>query len=57
MDELILLTAGQFVVSVLMALGALCAFCWAAATGLLSDAESDRRQPLDSEGIDDGRRR
>lgn len=55
MDELVLLTAGQFVVSLLMALGALCAFCWAAAAGLLSDVERQKYQVLESEGIEDER--
>lgn len=56
MLELIVLTAGEFAVSLLMALAALCAFCWAAASGLLADVERQRYQVLESEGIDhDGR--
>ena len=52
MGELHYLIAGQFVVSTLMGLGALCLFVWAAATGLLRDVESVKYQVLDSEGIE-----
>jgi cbb3-type cytochrome oxidase maturation protein len=57
MGELIYLTLGQFVVSFLMGAGALCAFLWAAAAGLLRDVERTKYQVLDTEGIehDDGR--
>jgi cbb3-type cytochrome oxidase maturation protein len=56
MPELIALTAGELAVSLLMGLAALCAFCWAAAAGLLTDVERARYQVLESEGIDhDGR--
>ena len=52
MQELHYLIAGQFVVSTLMGLGALCLFVWAAATGLLRDVESVKYQVLDCEGIE-----
>ena len=49
------LILGQFIVSTLMGLGALCLFLWAAASGLLRDVESVKYQVLDSEGIDHDR--
>jgi len=51
-QELIYLILGQFVVSLLMGLGALCLFAWAAASGLLSNVERVKYQVLDIEGID-----
>ena len=53
MQELIALVAGEFVVSVLMGLGALCLFLWAALSGHLTDVEAVKYQVLRSEGIDD----
>jgi cbb3-type cytochrome oxidase maturation protein len=53
MQELIALVAGEFVVSVLMGLAALCLFLWAALSGLLTDVEAVKHQVLRSEGIDD----
>jgi hypothetical protein len=55
MRELQYLILGQFIVSTLMGLGALCLFLWAAASGLLRDVESVKYQVLDSEGIDHDR--
>ncbi len=52
MGELHYLIAGQFLVSTLMGLGALCLFVWAAAAGLLRDVEAVKHQVLDSEDID-----
>jgi nitrogen fixation-related uncharacterized protein len=56
MEELRYLIFGQFLVSVLMALGAACLFVWAAASGLLDDVEPVKYQVLEEEGIarDDG---
>lgn len=56
MDELRYLIFGQFLVSVLMALGAACLFVWAVASGLLDDVEPVKYQVLEGEGIerDDG---
>ncbi len=51
MTELRYLLLGQFVVSMLMGLGALCLFLWAAADGLLRDVEAVKYQVLESEGI------
>jgi len=56
MEELHYLIFGQFVVSVLMGLGALCLFLWATAAGLLGDVEPVKYQVLDSEGVDHDRR-
>jgi len=53
MQELVALIAGEFAVSVLMGLGALCLFLWAALSGLLTDVEAVKYQVLRSEGIDD----
>jgi len=50
--ELHYLIAGQFLVSTLMGLGALCLFVWAAAGGLLRDVERVKYQVLDSEDVD-----
>ncbi len=55
MDELKFLIAGQFIVSVLMGLAALCLFVWAVASGLLTDVERVKHQVLQSEGVDDDR--
>ncbi|HSF07540.1 MAG TPA: hypothetical protein VLG10_17305 [Methylomirabilota bacterium] len=52
MPELHYLVLGQFVVSTLMGLGALCLFLWAAASDLLRDVEPVKYQVLESEGID-----
>lgn len=52
MLELHYLIGGQFLVSTLMGLGALCLFVWAAASGLLSDVEPVKYQVLETEGID-----
>ena len=54
MSELIALLAGQFAVSLLMGLAALCLFLWAALSGLLRDVEEVKHQVLRSEGLDDG---
>lgn len=51
MQELQYLIGGQFIVSTLMGLGALCLFIWAAASGLLTDVEPVKYQVLDTEGI------
>jgi cbb3-type cytochrome oxidase maturation protein len=55
MHELNYLIAGQFIVSVLMGLAALCLFVWAAASGLLTDVERVKYQVLETEGVDDER--
>jgi cbb3-type cytochrome oxidase maturation protein len=52
MRELQYLVLGQFLVSTMMGLGALCLFVWAAASGLLTDVERAKYQVLDREGID-----
>jgi hypothetical protein len=52
MAELRYLVLGQFLVSTLMGLAALCLFVWAAASGLLRNVEPVKYQVLDSEGID-----
>lgn len=51
MDELRYLIFGQFLVSLLMALGAVCFFIWAAASGLFEDVEPVKYQVLEGEGI------
>ena len=51
MQELHYLIAGQFLVSTLMGLGALCLFVWAALAGLLRDVEPVKYQVLESEGL------
>ena len=49
MEELHYLVLGQFAVSTLMGLGALCLFLWATASGLLRDASGAcRRNPTGS---------
>jgi hypothetical protein len=55
MQELYYLILGQFLVSALMGLGALCLFVWAAAAGLFHDVEPVKYQVLDCEGIDHDR--
>jgi cbb3-type cytochrome oxidase maturation protein len=55
MHELNYLIAGQFIVSVLMGLAALCLFVWAAASGILTDVERVKYQVLETEGVDDER--
>jgi cbb3-type cytochrome oxidase maturation protein len=55
MAELRYLVLGQFLVSTLMGLAALCLFVWAVASGLLRDVEAVKYQVLDSEGIDHDR--
>jgi cbb3-type cytochrome oxidase maturation protein len=55
MEELHYLILGQFVVSTLMGLGALCLFLWATAAGLLGDVEPVKYQVLESEGVDHDR--
>ncbi|MGH7334390.1 MAG: hypothetical protein ACREKS_16945 [Candidatus Rokuibacteriota bacterium] len=52
MHELIYLLLGQFLVSLLMGLGALCLFSWAALSGLLYDVERVKHQVLDVEADD-----
>src|SRR5215510_9153310 len=56
MNELQFLIAGQFIVSTLMGLAALCLFVWAAAAGILTDVERVKHQVLEVEGTDDERR-
>jgi cbb3-type cytochrome oxidase maturation protein len=53
MQELVALLAGEFAVSILMGLAALCLFLWAAMSGLLTDVEAVKYQVLRSEGIED----
>jgi hypothetical protein len=55
MQELLYLIVGQFIVSLLMALGALCLFLWAAAAGLLTNVEPVKYQILKVEGIEHDR--
>ena len=50
MRDLVFLVFGQFLVSLLVALAALCAFLWAAAAGLLRDVERVKYQVLEVEG-------
>jgi cbb3-type cytochrome oxidase maturation protein len=52
MHELHYLIAGQFIVSTLMGLAALCLFVWAAAAGILTDVERVKHQVLEVEGVD-----
>ena len=52
MQELLYLIVGQFFVSLLMALAALCLFLWAAAAGLLRNVEPVKYQVLETEGIE-----
>lgn len=51
MTELRYLLLGQFVVSTLMGLAALCVFIWAAGAGLFANVERVKYQVLESEGI------
>jgi cbb3-type cytochrome oxidase maturation protein len=53
MHELNYLIGGQFLVSMLMGLAALCLFVWAAASGLLTDVERVKYQVLTAEGLPD----
>jgi cbb3-type cytochrome oxidase maturation protein len=55
MQELHYLILGQFIVSTLMGLGALCLFLWATASDLFRDVERVKYQVLESEGIDHDR--
>jgi hypothetical protein len=55
MQDLWYLIGGQFLVSTLMGLAALCLFLWALASGLLTNVEPVKYQVLDSEGIEHGR--
>lgn len=57
MQDLVALLAGEFAVSILMGLAALCLFLWTAMSGLLTDVEAVKYQVLRSEGIDDDRSR
>jgi hypothetical protein len=52
MQELQYLLVGQFLISTLMGLGALCLFVWAAASGLFRNVEPVKYQVLEIEGID-----
>ena len=52
MRDLVFLVFGQFLVSLLMALAGLCAFLWAAASGLLRDVERVKYQVLEVEGLE-----
>lgn len=56
MAELRYLLLGQFVVSVLMGLAALCLFVWAAAAGLLSNTEVVKYRILERERSDGNER-
>ena len=53
MPELVFLVLGQFVVSLFMGLGAVCAFVWAVASGMLNDVEAVKHQVLEAERIHD----
>ena len=48
------LTLFEFIVATLMGLAALCAFLWAAATGLFQNIEAVKYQVLDAEEERDG---
>lgn len=52
MEQLIYLVAGEFLVSLLMGLAALCGFLWAAASGVLRNVERVKYQVLQIEGIE-----
>ncbi len=52
MEQLIYLVAGEFLVSLLMGLAALCVFLWAAASGVLRNVERVKYQVLQIEGIE-----
>jgi hypothetical protein len=47
------LILGEFVVAVLMSLGAVCAFVWGAAAGAFLGGERTKHQVLRAEGIDE----
>ncbi len=47
------LTLGEFVVAVLMGLGALCAFVWGVASGSFRNVEGIKHQVLRAEEKDD----
>jgi hypothetical protein len=47
--DLVFLVFGQFLVSLLVALAALCAFVWAAAAGLMRNVERVKYQVLEVE--------
>ena len=47
------LTIGEFVVAVLMGLGALCAFVWGVASGSFRDVEAIKHQVLRAEDRDE----
>jgi cbb3-type cytochrome oxidase maturation protein len=49
------LTLGAFTVALLMSLAALCAFVWAATSGVFDDIEAVKHQVLAAEGIADER--
>lgn len=49
------LTLFEFIVAALMGLAGLCAFFWAAATGLLRNVEAVKYQVLEAEEERDGR--
>lgn len=55
MSELGYLVLGQFVVSALMGLAAVCVFLWAVSTGLFRDIEQVKHQVLRSESADEER--
>jgi cbb3-type cytochrome oxidase maturation protein len=59
MEELIYLVMGEFLVSLLMGLAALCLFLWAVGSGALRHVERVKYQVLQTEGIehDDADRR
>lgn len=50
------LALGEFVVALLMGLAALCAFLWAAVSGVFRGIESVKHQVLRVEGLDEHRR-
>ena len=52
MHELTYLILGQFVVALLMGLGALCVFVWAVVAGVLDDVEPVKYTVLETEGIE-----
>jgi cbb3-type cytochrome oxidase maturation protein len=52
MEQLIYLVVGEFLVSVLMGLAALCVFVWALAAGAFSNIERVKYQVLQIEGIE-----
>ena len=52
MQELRYLLVGQFIVSLLMGLAALCLFMWAVVSNVFTDVERVEYQVLDIEGVD-----